>query len=96
MIVTFLMLFMLSFVCSVGFIFLVGFLMLISNDVVSSSWKFLDEQGGPVDSQKILVFEDAPSGVGAAKNAGMWVIILNHFLISCYIVYCMDMFKLVL
>ena len=31
----------------------------------------MDEQGGPVDSQKILVFEDAPSGVGAAKNAGM-------------------------
>ena len=32
---------------------------------------FVDEQGGSVDSQKIIVFEDAPAGVGAAKNAGM-------------------------
>lgn len=71
MIVTFLGLFMLSFVGSVSFMFLLGSLISISNDVVSSSWKFVDEQGGPVDSQKILVFEDAPSGVGAAKNAGM-------------------------
>jgi beta-phosphoglucomutase-like phosphatase (HAD superfamily) len=33
--------------------------------------KFVVLQGGPVDSHKILVFEDAPSGVHAAKNAGM-------------------------
>lgn len=71
MIETFLGLFMLSFVGSVSFMFSLGSLISISNDVVSSSWKFVDEQGGPVDSQKILVFEDAPSGVGAAKNAGM-------------------------
>ncbi|XP_034699129.1 (DL)-glycerol-3-phosphatase 2 [Vitis riparia] len=33
-------------------------------------------EGGPVDSQKILVFEDAPSGVGAAKNAGMYAVMV--------------------
>ncbi|KAG8372379.1 hypothetical protein BUALT_Bualt12G0060100 [Buddleja alternifolia] len=33
-------------------------------------------EGGPVDSQKILVFEDAPSGVLAAKNAGMSVVMV--------------------
>ncbi|XVE71821.1 hypothetical protein DITRI_Ditri10aG0182500 [Diplodiscus trichospermus] len=30
-------------------------------------------EGGPIDSQKILVFEDAPAGALAAKNAGMSV-----------------------
>ncbi|XP_062164398.1 (DL)-glycerol-3-phosphatase 2 [Alnus glutinosa] len=33
-------------------------------------------EGGPVDSHKILVFEDAPSGVHAAKNAGMSVVMV--------------------
>ncbi|KAH1080195.1 hypothetical protein J1N35_019956 [Gossypium stocksii] len=32
--------------------------------------------GGPIDSEKILVFEDAPAGAGAAKNAGMSVVMV--------------------
>uniref|UniRef100_A0A7N0VIE5 glycerol-1-phosphatase n=1 Tax=Kalanchoe fedtschenkoi TaxID=63787 RepID=A0A7N0VIE5_KALFE len=33
-------------------------------------------EGGPIDSTKILVFEDAPAGVQAAKNAGMNVVMV--------------------
>ncbi|KAL8041031.1 hypothetical protein ABFX02_10G139000 [Erythranthe guttata] len=33
-------------------------------------------EGGPVDPKKIIVFEDAPSGVLAAKNAGMSAIMV--------------------
>lgn len=33
-------------------------------------------EGGPVDASRVLVFEDAPSGVGAAKNAGMPVVMV--------------------
>ncbi|XP_065848785.1 (DL)-glycerol-3-phosphatase 2 isoform X2 [Euphorbia lathyris] len=42
-------------------------------------------EGGPVDTEKILVFEDAPSGVLAAKNAGMnAVMVPDPRLDSCY------------
>ncbi|XP_028775356.1 (DL)-glycerol-3-phosphatase 2 [Neltuma alba] len=33
-------------------------------------------EGGPIDPRHILVFEDAPSGVLAAKNAGMSVVMV--------------------
>ncbi|KAL1334343.1 hypothetical protein AAHE18_11G170600 [Arachis hypogaea] len=33
-------------------------------------------EGGPLDPSNILVFEDAPSGVLAAKNAGMSVVMV--------------------
>ncbi|KAH1216184.1 (DL)-glycerol-3-phosphatase 2 [Glycine max] len=33
-------------------------------------------EGGPVDPSNILVFEDAPAGVLAAKNAGMSVVMV--------------------
>ncbi|KAL3746028.1 hypothetical protein ACJRO7_015040 [Eucalyptus globulus] len=34
-------------------------------------------EGGPVDPLNVVVFEDAPAGVNAAKNAGMLLSILN-------------------
>ncbi|XP_058114206.1 (DL)-glycerol-3-phosphatase 2-like [Magnolia sinica] len=40
---------------------------------LAASKRFED---GTVDSRKILVFEDAPSGVAAAKSAGMSVVMV--------------------
>ncbi|KMZ72228.1 Haloacid dehalogenase-like hydrolase domain-containing protein1A [Zostera marina] len=34
------------------------------------------EGGGSIHPTKFLVFEDAPSGVAAAKNAGMWAVMV--------------------
>ncbi|KAL6525483.1 glutathione synthase [Orobanche hederae] len=45
-----------------------------SPDVFIAAAKRFED--GPVDPRKILVFEDAPSGVLAAKNAGMWVVMV--------------------
>ncbi|GAB2291473.1 glutathione synthase [Dionaea muscipula] len=40
---------------------------------LAASKRFED---GPVDPENILVFEDAPSGVHAAKNSGMYVVMV--------------------
>ncbi|GAB4838236.1 glutathione synthase [Ancistrocladus abbreviatus] len=40
-------------------------------------------EGGPVDPQNILVFEDAPSGVHAAKNAGLSVVMVPDPRLDC-------------
>ncbi|GMH16643.1 hypothetical protein Nepgr_018484 [Nepenthes gracilis] len=49
---------------------------------VAASKRF---EGGPIDPQNILVFEDAPAGVHAAKNAGMYVVMVpDPRLDSCF------------
>lgn len=43
----------------------------------TNSSQILGKQGGPIDPNNVLVFEDAPTGVLGAKNAGMWVHLFN-------------------
>ncbi|KAI4376245.1 hypothetical protein MLD38_014030 [Melastoma candidum] len=40
-------------------------------------------EGGPVDPGSVLVFEDAPAGVNAGKNAGMHVVMVPDPRLDC-------------